>query len=90
MELRLQFSDASLQVFDWLKWDQHTSKVVERGKAEVEDLVTIARDCARCLCFLPQQDILLTAAQYPGKANKQQLNAIAYEIEDQLAEDIDD
>jgi len=41
------------------------------------------------LVFLPQQSILFTSAVLPARATKQQLNAIAYSIEEVVGQDIE-
>ncbi len=85
---RILFHDSNLQRFDWCRIDSESAQI-QTGHAEVEQLGRIFPQGTLVTVFLPQQMILQTSAQMPPRANKQQLNAISYAIEDQLAEDIE-
>jgi general secretion pathway protein L len=85
---RILFHDSSLQRFDWCRFDSD-SEQVQTGHAEVEQLGRIFPTGTAVTVYIPQQMILQTSARMPARANKQQLNAISYAIEDQLAEDIE-
>ncbi len=85
---RILFHDSSLQRFDWCKPDTE-SGTIQTGHAEIEQLGRIFPSGTPVTVFIPQQMVLQTSAQMPPRANKQQLNAISYAIEDQLAEDIE-
>lgn len=85
---RIIFHDSRLQRFDWCRIDTE-SEQIQTGHAEVEQLGRIFPSGTPVTVYIPQQMILQTAVQMPPKANKQQLNAISYAIEDQLAEDIE-
>jgi general secretion pathway protein L len=85
---RILFHNSSLQRFDWCRFDSELGKI-ETGHAEIEQLGRIFPSGTPVTVFIPQQMLLQTSAQMPPRANKQQLNAISYAIEDQLAEDIE-
>lgn len=86
---RILFHDFSLMRFDWCRFDTESGDV-KYGHAEVEQLGRIFDPGTSVIVFIPQQLLLLTSAQLPPRASKQQLNAISYAIEDQLAEDIEE
>ena len=90
MECRLLIHNSDLQQFSWCKLDSTTGDRLESGVATSDGLTELSSSCSRISVFLPMQDILLTSHQFPHKANKQQLNAIAYTIEDSLAQDIEE
>lgn len=85
---RILFHDSSFQRFDWCRFDTE-SEDIQTGHAEVEQLSRIFPPGVTVSVYIPQQMVLLTSVQMPPRANKQQLNAISYAIEDQLAEDIE-
>ncbi|MCK4707545.1 MAG: hypothetical protein KAU21_02925, partial [Gammaproteobacteria bacterium] len=89
MECRVQFHDISLQIIDWCRLDSSSGEVIESGVSDSAQLAEICSGSTKTLVFLPQQNILLTSPQLPPKANKQQLNSIAYSVEEYLAEDIE-
>jgi general secretion pathway protein L len=85
---RIQFVDFELSRFRWLRTLANTES--ESGEADSSELRNICAKAGPVTVFLPQHAILLTQAMLPPRASKQQLNAIAFAIEDQLADDIDD
>jgi general secretion pathway protein L len=85
---RILFHDSGLQRFDWCKFDSELEQI-QTGHAEIEQLGRVFPPGTPVTVFIPQQMVLQTSAQMPPRANKQQLNAISYAIEDQLAEDIE-
>ncbi len=90
MECRIQFSDNELQNFSWCKLQSSNGDVIASGNSSSDLLAEICSESSKVIVFFPQQDILLASPQLPPKATKQQLNAIAYNIEEFLAEDIED
>ncbi len=86
---RILFHDASLQRFDWCRYNSET-ETLETGHAEIEQLSRTFAAGTAVSVYIPQQMLFITSVQMPPRASKQQLNAIAYAIEDQLAEDIED
>ncbi len=88
MACRIQFVDYELTRFRWLR--TLTNAEAESGEADSSELRNICAKAGPVTVFLPQQAILLTQALLPPRASKQQLNAIAFAIEEQLADDIDD
>ncbi len=93
MRCHVVFHDRSLTRFDWCRWPivgQDGDNQLECGEAGVDELPGVTANCSQLFVFLPQQDILLANPLLPPKAGKQQLNAIAYTLEESLAQDIDD
>jgi len=90
MEYRIQFVDSNLQRVDWCKLDSSSGEVIESGSSDADKLSEICSGPTKTIVFLPQQNILLSTPLLPPKANKQQINSIAFTIEDYLAVDIDD
>ncbi len=90
MQCRILFHDRSLQRFDWCKIASGDEQSVECGSEDVDQLAAICAQSSQVIIFLPQQDILLTQPVLPPRASKQQLAAIAYTLEESLAEDIED
>ncbi len=88
MSCRIQFLDGDLTRFQWRRVDVAGKQ--ESGEADSGELKQVCAKAGPVSVFLPQQDILLTRAMLPPRASKQQLNAIAFAIEEQLADDIDD
>ena len=86
---RILFHDASLQRFDWCRFDSAT-QLAETGEGEIEQLGRLFSPGSAVSVYIPQQLLLMTAVQMPPRASKQQINAIAFAIEDQLAQDIEE
>jgi len=89
MQCRVQFTDRYLDRFNWCKYDESEAQVSDCGSAQVDELRAVCSGTDKVIVFLPQQDILLTSVNLPPRASKQQMNAIAFAVEDQLAEDIE-
>lgn len=89
MECRIRFHDKSFQHFDWCKLEKGSGTVSDSGTSSADELKTICLEAEKIIVFLAQQNILLASPELPSGANKQQLNAIAYAVEEQLAEDIE-
>ncbi|MBL7000601.1 MAG: hypothetical protein ISR73_12115, partial [Gammaproteobacteria bacterium] len=89
MEYRIQFLDKSLQQFDWCKLEMATGKLMAAGRSSQDDLKSICAESQKVVVFMPQQNLLLTAAQFPARANNQQLGAIDYSIEEFLGQDVE-
>ncbi len=90
MECRIQLHNQEQQSFDWCKLDNASGEIKSSGTSELSALSRLCEDCTKTIVFISQQNILLTSPVLPPKASKQQINAIAYTIEEQLAEDIED
>lgn len=89
MECRIQFDDRNFEHFNWCKLDPASAEVSDSGSAHVDELKSICSETGLVTVFLPQQAILLTSALLPARASKQQINAIAFAIEEHLADDIE-
>lgn len=90
MECRIRFHDKNFEQFDWCKLEDDSESFNGSGTLHSDELKNICADSEKVTIFLPQIDVLLTSEKLPPKANNQQLNAIAFAVEDHLAEDIDD
>lgn len=87
-QCRLRF-DEDFESCDWEIIDAEAEPKMRSGTVAVDDLASCCEGVNRVTCFIPQQHILMTSAQLPPRAGKQQLNAIAFAVEDQLADDIE-
>ena len=88
-ELWLRFADAEFAAFDWWRFDGDGETPVAEGHGEGEDLASLEA-ASLCRVFLPQPLLLSLRAKLPPRASRQQLQAIGYALEDQLANDVDD
>ncbi len=90
MQCRILFHPDNVDHFEWCKLDETSGEIIESGVSTTDELASVCADNAKTVVFIAQQNILLTSPVLPPKANKQQLNAIAFNIEELLAEDIED
>jgi len=90
MQCRILFHDRELQRFDWCKLADDEDIDVECASADAEQLASVCAQSTQVIVFLPQKEILLSTPVLPPRANKQQLGAIAYTLEESLAQDVDD
>jgi len=90
MHCRIQFHHDDEDQFDWCKLDEVSGEVIKSGTSSFDELTTVCAESSKTLVFIPQQNILLASPVLPPKASNQQLNAIAFSIEELMAEDIED
>ena len=90
MQCRIQFYHEDADQFDWCKLDEASGEIIESGNSNFDELANVCAESTSTLVFIPQQNILLASPVLPPKASKQQLNAIAFSIEELMAEDIED
>ncbi len=90
MQCRIQFYHEDADQFDWCKLDETSGEIIESGNSNFDELANVCAESTSTLVFIPQQNILLASPVLPPKASKQQLNAIAFSIEELMAEDIED
>ena len=88
-ELWIRFADPDFAAFDWWRFDGDAENPVSEGHGQGEDLARLER-ASLCRVFLPQSRLLSLRAKLPPRASRQQLQAIGYALEDQLANDVDD
>ena len=88
-EFRLRFSDPQLQRCQWQLVETQQGAVLDSGEANSADLSKLAPSGVGVIAFVPQDQVLMTSAQLPPRASRQQLAAIAYAVEDQLADDVE-
>ena len=89
--LVIHFANAELGEFRWAMLDDASgSAVLDWQPAAESDLPGIASEHADPVIFLiPQQCVYLTQIELPQKASRQVLAAIEFQVEDQLAQDIE-
>jgi general secretion pathway protein L len=90
IENRLLFHDRALQRFDWCSIDPDNPINTRSGSGDVEQLGSVFAAGTTVTVFVPQELILMSAVAMPPRASKQQLNAVGFAVEEQLAEDIED
>jgi general secretion pathway protein L len=91
LRLLIQFADDELADFRWTTYDETTdSGVLSWRQAGADDLSTVAaQNPEPVIIVIPQQCVYLTQVELPEKASRQLLSAIEYQVEDQLAQDIE-
>lgn len=90
MDCKLQIQRLQEGQWRWASFDLATSSLMNSGTFEPGDTPSDCPGSSSVIAFLPQHEILMTQADLPARAPKQQLAAIDYAIEDQLAEDVED
>ena len=89
--LLIQFTDDELVDFRWATFDEVTdSGVLNWQQAAAHELPEVAvQNPHPLIIVIPQQCVYLTQVELPERAGRQLLSAIEYQIEDQLACDIE-
>ena len=88
--LLVRFHDSTLNNFSWLVRQSDNSKqAVDWQTGSEQDLPELAKKHAAVILVIAQQDIYLTSYEVPNKASRQVLSSIEYQIEDQLAQDVE-
>ncbi|MCP4469603.1 MAG: hypothetical protein GY815_02765 [Gammaproteobacteria bacterium] len=89
--LLLQFTSYELADFHWASIDEAVQTAdIEWQSAEEGELATVASQNPHpVIMILPQQCVYLTQVELPERAGRQLLSAIEYQVEDQLAQDIE-
>jgi general secretion pathway protein L len=90
-QLLIQFADAELDSLRWAVFDEEKdSLAIDWQTGSEADLSSIAsKHPYPAILLIPQQCVYLAQAELPEKAGRQVLSAIEYQIEDQLAQDIE-
>ena len=89
-ECRILFLDSDLREVEWCLIEPTSLEVVDSGQCEIDGLRNVIPTGTSVTVFVPQQHILMTGAQLPPRAGKQQLGAIGYAVEEHIAGDVDD
>ena len=91
MHLLLQFTSDELTDFRWASIDEavQTADIEWQSAAEEELGVIVSQNPHPVIMILPQQCVYLTGVELPERAGRQLLSAIEYQVEDQLAQDIE-
>jgi len=88
--LIVRFHDSSLENLSWLV-DQgdEASLAANWQTASQQQLGELAKNHSSVVLVIAQQDVYLTSYEVPDKASRQVLSSIEYQIEDQLAQDVE-
>jgi general secretion pathway protein L len=91
LRLLIQFADAELNDFRWATFDETAdSCTLDWQQADADELPALAAQIPYPLIIvIPQQCVYLTQVELPERASRQVLSAIEYQVEDQLAQDIE-
>ncbi len=88
--LIIRFHDSSLDNLSWLvDQSDDASQVVNWQTGSGQQLTALAKDHNNVVLVIAQQDVYLTGYEVPGTASRQLLAAVEYQIEDQLAQDVE-
>ena len=91
MRLLIQFSTPELTDFRWALFDEATGRAdyawQHAGEADLGSITL--QNPHPVILVLPQQCVYLTEVELPEKASRQVISAIEFQVEDQLAQDIE-
>jgi general secretion pathway protein L len=88
--LILRFDDLSFGSFSWLVTEtEEDSVAVNWQDGTAGTLAQLAKNHATLTLVIPQQYVFLTSFELPDRASRQILSSIEYQIEDQLAQDVE-
>ena len=88
--LIVRFHDASLDGLSWfVEQSDGINHPVNWQTGTQKDLGNLAKGHNSVVLAIAQQDVYLTSYEIPGKAARQVLSSVEYQIEDQLAQDIE-
>ncbi len=88
--LLIHFANADLAEFRWARHDDASDAPLVWQYAGAGDLAEAAKqNPLPAILIVPQQSVYLTQVELPEKASRQVLSAIEYQVEDQLAQDIE-
>jgi len=91
MRLLIQFTDDELADFRWANYDEVAGRAEIDWRSAVEsELAAVAsQNPYPAIIVIPQQCVYLAQVVLPEKAGRQVLSSIEYQVEDQLAQDIE-
>jgi general secretion pathway protein L len=91
LRLLIQFTDDELADFRWATFDETTdSAALDWQSADADEFSAVAsQNPYPVIIIIPQQCVYITEVELPEKAGRQVLSAIEYQVEDQLAQDIE-
>lgn len=88
--LIVRFHDSSLENLSWLVDQGDEVSLAENWQtASQQQLGELAKNHSSVVLVIAQQDVYLTSYEVPDKASRQVLSSIEYQIEDQLAQDVE-
>ena len=86
----LRFDDLNYEGFSWLITDTEDEKTSPQWqRASIDALSQLAKGYPTLTLVIPQQYVFLTSFELPEKASRQILSSIEYQIEEQLAQDVE-
>lgn len=86
-QLRLYFKSQDFSEYDWCL---SSEEGIKAGNESSGVLAELSANCADIVFVLPQQWVYLTSIETTQQQNKQLIQAVAYQLEDQFAEDVDE
>lgn len=91
MRLLIQFNDEELGDFRWATCDEATASAeFDWNVAGESELASVAAQHPHpVIVIIPQQCVYLAQVELPEKVSRQVLSAIEFQVEDQLAQDIE-
>lgn len=91
MRLLIQFSDDTLTDFRWAIFEESpgSAELDWHAAGESELSAVAAQNPHPVIIVIPQQCVFLARVELPEKASRQVMGAIEYQVEDQLAQDIE-
>jgi type II secretory pathway component PulL len=88
--LLVRFHDASLDHFSWIiEGVQAEDSAANWRVGSAQELGTLSQNRGSVVFIIPQQCVYLTQFEIPANASRQVLSSIEYQIEDQLAQDVE-
>jgi len=88
--LIVRFHDSSLENLSWLvDQSDEVNRTINWQTGSQQQLGELAKKHSSVVLVIAQQDVYLTSYQIPGKASRQVLSSIEYQIEDQLAQEVE-
>ena len=88
--LIVRFHDSTLDDLSWaIDQIDGSSVAVKWLHGSEPQLAELAKSHSEVVLVIPQQDVYLTSYEIPDKASRQVLSSIEYQIEDQLAQDVE-
>jgi general secretion pathway protein L len=88
--LIVRFHDSTLDDLSWaIDQIDGSSVAVKWLHGSEPQLAELAKNHSEVMLVIPQQDVYLTSYEVPDKASRRVLSSIEYQIEDQLAQDVE-
>ena len=86
----IRFQDAALDRFSWaIEVAQTGEEPIDWRQGVAQELGSLCQNQGSVVFIIPQQCVYLTRFEIPPNASRQVLSSIEYQIEDQLAQDVE-